>query len=130
MDRIKSILMWIGGVVLAILAILVVTRVAKKYVVVSDIPKDRVDPTGKLIPIGTPDTIGYTQWEEMPFSVGILSGGSHYVQVGDDKVELPTGLTASDVHHVIQVKPDTYAIAVEDHSGVNASTLLGALRNK
>jgi hypothetical protein len=113
--------------VLVVLAIIFRKKIIKKWYVVNDIPKDRVDANGHPIPIGTSDGKGFTQWEVKPFEVGIGKGGKEVVTVGKDKVNLPTGVTASDVQHVIQVKPDVYVVSIKDTTGVSAKSILSVL---
>lgn len=91
--------------------------------VVNTVPEDRVDPTGKVIPIGTPDAKGITQAEVVPIEQpGIFSNPDQVViKKGEEKivVDLPEGVKSTDVDTVIIVKPEILAVTVKDTSKVS-----------
>jgi hypothetical protein len=132
-SKFKTIIIAFVAGMFAVIVYIIVNKTQKSSHPVNDIPDDRVDENGKPIPIGTPDEVGYTQWEVREFSPGVLQGNSSTLIVTNEagkkeKVVLPTGIKAKDVSHVIQVKPDVYAISVRDGSKVDATSLLNALK--
>lgn len=97
--------------------------------VANTVPKDRVDPKGNLIPIGTPDDKGIKQVPVVPIDEpGLFSDPTvvTYTPPGADKpveVKLPTGVTADQVDSVVVVSPEVTVITVKDTSGVSAKQI-------
>lgn len=94
--------------------------------VANSIPKDRVGPDGKLIPIGTSDEHGMTQAAVVAIdSTGLFSNPDTvtFTPPGGEKVEvqLPTGVKASDVEHVLVIQPGQFAVTVKDSSSIRGS---------
>ena len=98
--------------------------------VVNTIPSDRVDPNGKIIPQGTPDSKGDTQAVVVPIqhtgglledpkTVTITPPGTTTPMV----IQLPDGVRAKDVDQIVVVTPGQYVVTVKDTSGVAASTI-------
>lgn len=99
----------------------------KAIEVVNSVPEDRIDPNGKVIPIGTPDAKGITQAEVVPIEQpGIFSNPDQVViKKGEETVvvDLPEGIQAKDVDKVIIVKPEVLAVTVKDSSKVDTRTV-------
>lgn len=97
--------------------------------IANSIPKDRVDANGKLIPIGQSDSKGMTQAIVMPIhDPGIFSNPNTVVFTppGGTKpveVQLPDGVKARDVEHVVIVKPEHFVVTVRDQSAISASSI-------
>jgi hypothetical protein len=102
---------------------------SKAIDIANSIDPQRVDPQGKLIPIGEADSIGDTQAVVVPIKdPGLFSDPNKVVftEPGSDKpteVTLPDGVTNSDVEKVIVVKPSVVVVTVKDSSGIKASTV-------
>lgn len=94
--------------------------------VANSIPKDRVDSTGKVIPIGTPDENGMTQASVVAIEEpGLFSNPDtvKFTPPGETKpieVKLPTGVKAKDVDKVVVLQPDKFVVTVKDSSGISA----------
>jgi len=97
--------------------------------VANSIPSGRVDSYGKLIPQGVPDSHGMTQAVVVPIDKpGLFSNPNHvsFTPPGETKpveVQLPVGVKANDVEHVVIVKPSTFTVTVKDSSGIKASQI-------
>jgi hypothetical protein len=97
---------------------------SKAIDVANSVPKDRVDSQGKLIPQGQADSKGMTQAVVVPIhDPGIFSNPDTVVFTppGETKpveVQLPDGVKAKDVEHVVIVKPDHFVVTVKDSSGI------------
>lgn len=97
--------------------------------VANSIPSDRVDSSGKLIPIGTADATGMTQAAVVPI-LDLGTFGNHntvsFTAPGDSEpteINLPTGVKSGDVEHVVVVQPGKFAVTVKDSSGIPASSI-------
>lgn len=95
----------------------------------SEVPKHRVDDSGKLIKPGESDSKGFTQ---APVAENIKNPGmfddSNIITINDSedgkqKIELPTGVENKDVSEVVVVKPKTVEVANKD-KGVDVKDLL------
>jgi len=134
-DKVKTFFWAFVAGVGAVLVFLFIRHTQKETKVVNDIPDDRVDDNGNPIPIGEEDDKGFTQWEVKEFDVGITKGQASSVTVkGDDgkkeRINLPKGVKAKDVKHVIQVEPNTLVVSVKDKTGVDAGSILDVLEGK
>lgn len=98
-------------------------------VIANQIPDGRVDPSGKLIPQGTPDAGGVTQAVVVPIqSNGGLFSNPRTVTVTPPnekpiQVPLPSGVKASDVDKVVVVQPGQFVVTVKDSSGIPAQSI-------
>lgn len=107
------------------------TSTAKAIDVANSVPSNRVDPTGKVIPQGTPDSQGDTQAVVVPIqgTGGLFSNPSVVTVVppgGDNKpinIQLPNGVQANDVDKVVIVQPGQFVVTVKDTSGVSAQSI-------
>lgn len=94
--------------------------------VANTIPEDRVDSDGNLIPIGKPDEKGITQAKVVPIKKPGLFDDPTKVKVTDPEdgkdieVDLPKGVEAKDVEHVVVVSPKVTAVTVKNDSKVSA----------
>ena len=106
----------------------------KTIEVVNSIDHDRVDPKGRPIEPGVPDSIGMTQAVVVPIKEpGLLSDPKKVVFTppGDTKptkVVLPDGVTNRDVDKVVVIKPDVIAVKVKDNSGIPAKKIEDLLK--
>lgn len=97
--------------------------------VANSVTPERVDNQGQLIPVGKPDDKGFTQVHVVPIEEpGLFSDPSVVTVLPPGKtapitVQLPTGVTATQVDQVVVVKPDTYVVTVKDNSGIDAKTV-------
>jgi hypothetical protein len=97
--------------------------------VANSIPKERIDSTGKLIPLGSADEQGMTQIAVVPIQPpGFLSNPDvvKFTPPGKStpvEVKLPVGVKADHVEHVVVVAPGTFAVTVKDSSGITAARL-------
>lgn len=97
--------------------------------VANSVDPQRIDPKGKLIQPGTPDSKGDTQVLVVPIqSPGLFSDPSSvtFIPPGQDKsikIDLPDGVTNKDVEHVVVVKPSVYAVTVKDGTNVPAQRI-------
>lgn len=97
--------------------------------VANSVPPGRVGPDGKLIPQGTPDSKGDTQAVVVPIDdPGLFSNPNTvtFTPPGANKpveVQLPDGVKAKDVEHVIVVKPDIMVVTVRDTSNIPAEKI-------
>lgn len=95
--------------------------------VANTIPEDRVDDEGNLIPIGEVDSKGITQAQVVPIQAPGLFDDPTKVKIkpaGEEKaieVDLPDGVKAKDVEHVVVVTPEITAVTVMSGSAVPAS---------
>ena len=100
---------------------------SKAVAVANSVPKDRVDANGKLIPVGTADSKGITQAAVVEIDRPSWLGDPKTVQFtppGEQKpvtVDLPDGVHATDVEHVVVVKPGEFVVTVKDSSGISAT---------
>lgn len=89
-------------------------------------PPDRVDPEGRVIQPGTPDTQGDTQAVVVPIKDPTLFSNPNTVKFtppGESKpieIRLPDGVKAKDVDKVIVVHPEAVAVTVKNTSGIPA----------
>lgn len=97
--------------------------------VANSIPKNRVDDKGVLIPIGKADDKGITQAPVVAIEQpGLFSDPSvvKFTPPGETtpiEVTLPSGVSASDVEHVVVIKPQEYVVTVKDNSNIKAHTI-------
>jgi hypothetical protein len=102
--------------------------------IANTVPPNRIDPTGKVIPINTPDANGDTQVQVVPIqSPGLFSNPSTVTftppvtpanpNPTPVTVQLPTGVKNSDVQQVVLVSPTVVAVTVKDGSGIPASKI-------
>lgn len=94
--------------------------------VANTIPDNRVDASGKVIPVGTPDAKGLTQAVVVSIEPpGMFSNPDHVViQDPVEKkpvvIELPEGVKAKDVDKVVVVSPEIHVVTVKNNSSVKA----------
>ena len=92
--------------------------------VANTIPEDRVDKDGNLIQLGEPDAKGLTQAKVVPIETPGLFDDPSKVKIvppGETEpvvVDLPDGVKAKDVEHVLVVKPEVLVVTVKDSSTV------------
>ena len=97
--------------------------------IINTIPKGRIDANGNLIPLGQPDSKGDTQVQVVPIENPWFfsnPGQVTFTPPGETKattVVLPDGVKSSDVAQVVVVKPDVFAVAVKDSSGVTSGQI-------
>lgn len=97
--------------------------------VANTIPEDRVDSSGKVIPLGTPDAKGITQAVVVPIEPpGMFSNPKQVVIQHPETqkpiaVSLPEGVKAKDVDKVIVVTPEVMAVTVKSDSKVSKKTV-------
>lgn len=102
--------------------------------IANTVDKDRVDPKGKLIEPGKPDSQGHTQAIVVPIKEpGLLSDPKKVVFTppGDKKpttVVLPDGVTNKDVDQVVVIKPEVIAVTVKDSSKITAGRIEDLLK--
>jgi hypothetical protein len=101
----------------------------------NSIPPNRVDPSGKIIPQGTPDQQGQTQAVVVPIqgTGGLFSNPSTVTITPPGTttpvvIQLPTGVKASDVASVVIVSPGNFVVTVKDSSGINAQQIDDVLK--
>jgi hypothetical protein len=94
--------------------------------VANSVPSERVDPNGKIIAPGTPDSKGDVQAVVVPIEPsGVLSNPNtvKFIPPGETtpkEVQLPDGVKANDVDKVIIVQPGKFVVTVKDSSGIDA----------
>ena len=97
--------------------------------VANSVSPDRVGPDGKLIPQGTPDSKGDTQAVVVPINdPGLFSNPDTvtFTPPGASKaveIQLPDGVKAKDVEHVIVVSPEVTVVSVKDTSNIPAQKI-------
>jgi hypothetical protein len=98
--------------------------------VVHTIPPHRVDPSGNLIPQGTPDSKGITQAVVVPIhdNGGIFSDPTKVTVTPPNSdtpinIQLPDGVQAKDVDKVIILSPTNVVVSVKDTSGIPAQKI-------
>ena len=97
--------------------------------VANTVSEDRVDSDGKIIPKGTPDSKGVTQATVVKIEdSGLFTNPKtvKFIPPGEKKaveIELPDGVKADDVQSVVVMKPEVYAVAVKDSSGIPAKKI-------
>jgi len=98
----------------------------KAIAIANSVPPDRVDPEGRIIPPGVPDSQGNVQAVVVPIKEPNLLSNPKTVKFtppGEKKpveIQLPDGVRARDIDKVIVVKPETVAVTVKDNSGITA----------
>lgn len=99
------------------------------------VPPERVDESGKPIPVGESDELGFVQAPVIKKikEPGIFDDPSvltiEHPEKGEVKIELPKGVRNSDVKEVIEISPDVYEVRNDD-SGVDYDSLLKSLDSK
>lgn len=102
--------------------------------VANSVPEDRVDKDGVIIKPGEPDSKGQTQAVVVPIEDPGVWGDPGKVTIlppGEDKpivVDLPDGVSSSDVHQVIILRPSVMVVSVRDNSGIDAQHIDDLLR--
>lgn len=97
--------------------------------VANSIDPDRVQPDGKLVPPGEPDSEGQTQAIIVPIQdPGLFSNPDtvKFIPPGETKaveIPLPVGVKNKDVEQVVLVKPTVTAVTVKDTSKVTAQRI-------
>lgn len=92
----------------------------------NSVPAGRVREDGSLIPLGVPDSKGITQAKVLPIEKPGLLSDPRVVKVtppGSSKpieVQVPDGIKAKDVEHVVVVTPEVIAVAVKSSSPIKA----------
>jgi len=92
--------------------------------VANSVPAHRVDSSGKIIPVGTPDAKGQTQAVIVPIvSPGLFSNPDTVTILSPDTntpvvVQLPDGVKSKDVDKVVIVSPEVHVVTVKDSSQV------------
>lgn len=94
--------------------------------VANTVPPNRVDPNGKVIQPGTPDTKGDTQAIVVPIKdPGLFANPDtiSFTPPGSTQpieIQLPDGVKNKDVQQVIVVQPGKFVVTVKDNSGIPA----------
>ena len=102
--------------------------------VANSIDPDRVDKDGKLIPIGTPDNLGFTQSTVVAIEPpGLLSDPNTVTFLSPQEgkpieMKLPQGVTSSDVDKIVVLEPGKFVVTVKDSSTINADTINNLLQ--
>lgn len=92
----------------------------------NSVPAGRVREDGSLIPLGVPDSKGITQAKVLPIEKPGLLSDPRVVKVtppGSSKpieVQVPDGIQAKDVEHVVVVTPEVIAVTVKSSSPIKA----------
>lgn len=102
--------------------------------VANGIPEGRVGKDGNLIPIGEPDGKGITQARVVEVDAGGLFDRNDQVKITSPDspdpivIDLPEGVTASDVDKVLVVRPEVFVVTVKSTSPVSAADVDDLLR--
>lgn len=90
-----------------------------------------IDPD-RTLPMGVPDDIGYAQQKVQPIIISkspFRDKETIKIQTkeGVKELTLPQGVTDTDVHRVIEVKPEVYIVSTKNHSNKSAKQILSEL---
>lgn len=131
MKRALTIVLSLLGAILALLGLrsLAGKRSPQKTIErANTIPHGRTGEDGLPIPVGEPDSKGLTQAPVQQLELPGIFGDQTSVGVGDQKVQLPDGVSPSDVDTVVIAQPRVDRVKVEDRSAITEEQLLQLLR--
>jgi hypothetical protein len=94
--------------------------------IANSVPAERVREDGTLIAIGEPDSKGLTQAQVVAIEKPGLFGDPKTVKIvvpGTNEpvvVQIPDGVKAKDIEHVVIIKPTILAVTVKSSSAIKA----------